>query len=176
MKFGDIEKEILSRLYDDFFENYVIGKRYEYVVRNINSSDNEIAKSMENLKSNNLIKEKRFFYVITVQGLDYFEQVADTHTIKENIDERKKILQILKKGYDEYVYYELSREQLEEYVPSKSKNHRLAQIDYLTEKQYVSRKLAMGGFFSIALTSHGNEFIEELNTESSMSNTELYAT
>ena len=162
MNSEEIRKEILKKLYDRFFKNYLFGLT-DRNIQELDYDNNEIAKTLKELESDCLIKRSHGYYILTPHGLECFERIAIPTEVNKNITERQIILNELKKIYNLDVNTTIDQEQVKQWINSQDKFHILAQVYYLTEKKYVESRFNLGGSFTIKLTADGNKSFENVD-------------
>jgi len=158
----DIKNSILIKLYNQYFENYVIGiNRNTLESEFSNGNPNEVRIILNELASNFLISFENGSYKITAFGIKYLEEeelVEDS-----NQHQRNEILKILKDPYKEDVDKNTSHEIILEKLNLSKPIEILSQMKYLKDEGYLHLELALGGYFSTRLTHAGYELAKSLS-------------
>jgi hypothetical protein len=71
-----VQEKILGLLYDQWFKDYVLGASLEALVLQLDISDVEVYQALDILQTNGLAQKNKInWYVITVYGIDKFEEI-----------------------------------------------------------------------------------------------------
>ncbi|MCE9653048.1 MAG: hypothetical protein K8Q89_08360 [Nitrosarchaeum sp.] len=154
---SDIENSILKKLYNQYFENYVIGFRKTTLEDELSPNNpNDVRMALNSLADNFLISLENNQYKITVFGIKYLEEKELVDSLQHQ-NRRNKIISILKGFYekdtDHYVSHEIILKELKLSGPIEI----LSDMKYLKDEGYLYLQLYLGGSFETKLTNAGYE-------------------
>lgn len=150
----DIRVSILIKLYDRYFENFVIGITKNGLENKFPSADsNKVKMILNELASNFLISLTNNYYKITVFGIKYLEEENLVDNSKQQ--PRNEILKILKKPYEENVDKDISSDVIVKKLDLSGPAEILSQMKYLEDEGYLHLRMYLGGSFHTRLTHAG---------------------
>jgi len=155
-----IKKDILKILYEQYFENYIIGFQEDYIREHIEGETNDVSRVIQELDSDVLIQREHGFYQITTYGIEEYEREATPTEVSDKITQRRLILIELKKEYDVDVNVELDDKNLAQRINSEDRMQLISQVVFLRDKGLVDLQMWMGGSFSIKLNASGARMFE----------------
>lgn len=159
---ADIKNSILIRLYNQYFENYVIGINRNTLEDEFSSGNpNEIRIILNGLTDTFSISLSGNSYKITAFGIKYLEEEGLVDDSKQR--QRNKIIKILKESYEEDVNKNISHEIIINVLNLSGPVEILSQMKYLEDEGYVHFNPALGGSFQTRLTNSGYELANSLS-------------
>lgn len=160
---SELDNSILKKLYERYYENYVIGLSRNFFEEEFSSyNPNDVRIALNRLAENFLISLENNRYKITVFGIKYLEE-EELVNAAQHKTQRNKILKILKNSYeknvDNYVSYEVIVKELNLSGPTEI----LSEMKYLKDEGYLDLQLALGGYFHTKLTNAGYELSKSIS-------------
>lgn len=157
----DIRVSILIKLYNRYFENFIIGITKNGLENEFPSTDsNKVRMILNELTSNFLISLTHNYYKITVFGIKYLEEEELVDNTKQQA--RNEILKIFKKSYEENVDKDIPSEVIVKELNLSGPVEILSQMKYLEDEGYVHLQMYLGGSFHTRLTHAGYTLAESL--------------
>lgn len=157
----DIGISILKKLYDRYFENFVIGITKNGLETEFSSEGvNKVRMALNELASNFLITQAHNYYKITVFGIKYLEEEELVDKSKQH--HRKDIFKILKPQYEENVDKNISSEVFVKEMNLSGPAEILSQMKYLEDEGYIHLQMYLGGSFHTRLTHAGYELAKSI--------------
>lgn len=171
---NELAYEILNLCYEQWFKDYLIGISIQTFISKLSYPQNEILKTLEILQNRWIVeKDDIGGYIITVSGIDIYEENLLPSKVSKIIAERKIILDILKEEYDKDINRYTNRESLKSRIQIEDNGYLSGLVEYLNRKNPVKlEKRALGGKFLIKLSPVGFESFQDqtFNTALSMKN------
>lgn len=157
-----MDNSILKKLYNQYFENYVIGfSRNTLEDEFSNDNPNDVRIALNRLADNFSITLENNRYKITVFGIKYLEE-EELVDSSQHRNQRNKIIRILKEPYekdtDHYVSHEIIIKKLNLSGPIEI----LSEMKYLKDEGYLHLQLYLGGSFETRLTNAGYELSKSI--------------
>jgi hypothetical protein len=156
--------KILGVFYKKWFENYVIGIFPRDIETCVEGDKNEILKAVQFLQDQYLIELGEWSYRITATGIQRYEDLLSPSVVNERVTQRKKILEMLKKVYDNDVNQYVEDKEVYTNLGRIDKNELLGQVEYMQSMGLIELTLAMGGSFAAKLTGSGASTFERQET------------
>jgi len=158
---NEIAMKILELLYEQWFKDYLNGISIYTLISKVAYSENEILQTLEALENNYFVgKNQVGWYVITISGIDIYEENLPPSVVSKTITERKMILEILKEMYDKDIYQTMDDESLKSLIHIDDFRYLLGIIEYLNQKNLVVIDMVIGGAFRIRLSPTGFEALQ----------------
>ncbi len=159
---SDMGDSILKKLYNQYYENYVIGYSRNALEDEFSSDNpNDARMVLNKLADDFLVTLEGNRYKITVFGIKYLEEEELVDSTQHR-DQRNKIIKILKKPYekdtDQYVSHEIVIKELNLSRPIEI----LSEMKYLKDEGYLDLQLYLGGSFHTRLTNAGYELSKSI--------------
>lgn len=142
-------------LYQQWFVNYPIGLGLQDLVPAV-GDENEVNQALGLLENSGLIQRNSLNWgVITIYGIDVYEQNLPPSFISQKLEERRLILEALKEVYDRDVYEFVPSEVLLTKVQISDGHYLKAIIEYLGQKGLVDADMLVGTDFLVRLNAQG---------------------
>lgn len=158
----NIKNPILIKLYNQYFENFVVGLSIN-TLENLSSSGNtnEVRIVLNELLDNFLISLVGNRYKITVFGIKYLEEKELVDNSKQQ--PRNEILKVLKEYYEKDTNNNVSHEIIVKKLDLSGPIEILSQMKYLQDEGYLHLQMALGGSFHTRLTNAGYQLSKSLS-------------
>lgn len=157
-----MDNSILKKLYNQYFENYVIGfSRNTLEDEFSNDNPNAVRIALNRLADNFSITLVNNRYKITVFGIKYLEE-GDLVDSTQHRNQRNKIIKILKEPYEKDIDHNVSHEIIIEKLNLSGPIEILSEMKYLKDEGYLHLQLYLGGNFETRLTNAGYELSKSI--------------
>jgi hypothetical protein len=159
----DPKVRIVELLYGEFFKSNIAGLAIQNFMMTLDIPENKLYPELEILESNWFIQKNQINrYVITVSGINKYEELIPPSEITRKQQERKLILEVLLPLYTEqHVYDFMTSDELANRTKLTDRLYLLATVEYLSQSGLVYLEVANGGAFWIRLTSEGYQSLQD---------------
>jgi hypothetical protein len=159
----DPKVRIVELLYAEFFKSNIAGLAIQNFMMTLDIPENKLYPELEILESNWFIQKNQINrYVITVSGINKYEELIPPSEITRKQQERKLILEVLLPQYTEqHVYDFMTSDELANRTNMTDRLYLLATVEYLSQSGLVYLEVANGGAFWIRLTSEGYQSLQD---------------
>lgn len=155
----ELKHNILSKLYEKFFENHIIGMSEGSIIQQFSDSpQNDVKIAINDLEYEGKIYRGDLDWKISISSIDSVEDELGDNGRKE---QRMKILEILEQSYQEDVDKNISHDVFIEKMKLQKATDILSQMIYLEDMGYIHIEQALGGNFWARLTASGSHFLND---------------
>lgn len=163
----DPKAKIVELLYEEFFKSNIAGLSVHDFMRTVDIPENKLYPELEILASKWFITKNQYArYVLTISGINLYEEYLPPSEITRKQQERRLILEVLLPLYTEqHVYDLMGSDQLANQTKITDPLYLLATVEYLSQGGLVYLEVMNGGAFYIRLTAEGHEALQDKITD-----------
>jgi Swt1-like HEPN len=152
----DLQVKILELLYGEWFKSNIAGLSVQALTSNTVSSENEIYTALGILEAGWLIQKNDLsWYVITIGGVDRYEEMLPPSQITRKREERRRILDVLLPFYQDDVHNWITNDELAKQTQMIDLLYLLATVEYMHQSGLVDLDVLNGGAFYVRISAGG---------------------